>query len=57
VLLVSNACFRVAAEADARSAIEAGPSHFAAFKALAVALGKKSKYGLFATLFADPSII
>ncbi len=34
----------VAAEADARSAVQAGPTHFAAFKALAVALGKKSRY-------------
>jgi hypothetical protein len=38
--------YRVAAEADARSAIAAAPTHFAAFKALAVALGKKSRFAV-----------
>jgi hypothetical protein len=36
--------FSIAAEADARSAVAAAPTHFAAFKALAVALGKKSRF-------------
>ncbi len=35
---------RVAAEADARIAIAAAPTNYAAFKALAVALGKKSRF-------------
>ncbi len=45
--------FRLAAESDARSAVAAAPTHFAAFKALAVALGKKSRFSALVFVAAD----
>jgi hypothetical protein len=44
VVFFSHSFVRIAAEADARIAIAAAPTNYAAFKALAVALGKKSRF-------------
>jgi hypothetical protein len=47
-ILFAHHSFSISAEADARGAIASDPSNFASYKALAVALGKKSRYTVFA---------